>query len=239
MVCFHLNDLIFHTISMRMQHKQKKLPSQRFELRRWLSRKFTASFSNIDWGDDSSCEDVTPQTGGEEAGRNTIGSGSSDGTKFQRRLIAVFDSFTGSVINGIFAHRDEKSTKNGHESSTDMPTAAKHKHRRKQPLLQQRKSSSSTTTPAAAELVHLPTSPLDESEVSVDDDGFLHWNKHRKQSLQPQKKSAAAAAALIHPPTSSPLDESEISVDDDGFLHWNRTKGTFTQCPMINESVTK
>jgi hypothetical protein len=185
-----------------MQSKQKKLPSQRLELRRWLSRKFTASFSNIDWGDDSSCEDVTPQTGGEEAGRNTIGSGSSDGTKKKKKKkknhVFQFNSFTGSVINGIFPHRDEKSTKNGHESSTDKPTAAtigeETKQRRKQPLLQQHKSSSSTTTPAAAALVHLPTSPL---------------------------------------------DESEISVDDDGFLHWDRTKRTFTQCPMINESVTK
>jgi hypothetical protein len=204
MLGFHLNDLIVHTRKeaiMRMQHQQKKLPSQRFELRRWMSRKFTTSFSNIDWGDDSSCEDVTPQTGGEEAGRNTIGSGSSDGTKKKKKKNHVFkfNSFTGSVINikGIFAHRDEKSKKNDHESSTDKPTAAtigeETKQRRKQPLLQQHKSSSSTP----------------------------------------------AAAALVHPPTSSPLDESEISVDDDGFLHWDRTKRTFTQCPMINESVTK
>ena len=190
-----------------MQRKYQQRPS--LQLRRWLSRKFTADFSNIDWGDDDSCESGTPQTGGEEAGRSAIESrqdnSSSNDTKKKnplRRLWSAGGEETGrgAIVSGQDSgSSDDTKKKNLLRLSAvfnsfkvnKKPTAAtadeENKHGRKQPV-QQHKSSS---TPAAL---------------------------------------AAPAPALVHPPTST-LDESEISVDDDGFLPWHHSKGTF----MISE----
>jgi hypothetical protein len=185
---------IFHTM-------QQRRPSHRPPRQRVL-RKYSTSFSTIDWGfrpsivaaikggDDSSCEGIggTPQTGGgQETERSTIvsvDSSSSDTNKKRNHLRKVFNSF-----KGIFAHREESSLSiHDDKSSTDKKPNATGEDEQQQPL-QQRKSSAATAS------------------------------------------SAAAAAALVRHLPSSQLDESEISVDDEGFLHWDHTKRTFTQCP--------
>jgi len=157
-----------------MQRKHQQRPS--LQLRKWLSRRFTADFSTIDWGDDDSCESGTPQTGGEEAGRSAIESrqdnSSSNDTKKKNPLLRLSAVFNSVKVN-------------------NKPTAAtadeEIKHGRKQPVQQQHHKKSSST-PAAAlaaappALVHPPTSTLDESEISVDDDGFLRWH-HSKRTF--------------------------------------------------------
>eukprot|EP00984_Skeletonema_dohrnii_P006555 scaffold2351_cov84-Skeletonema_dohrnii-CCMP3373.AAC.15 len=191
---------------MQRKYQQRRQPS--LQLRKWLSRKFTAD-STIDWGDDDSCESGTPQTGGEEAGRSAIESlqdkSSSDGKEKKNPLRRLW-SARGEEAGGgaTIVSRQDSNTSDGTKKKNllrlsavfnsvkvnNKPTAATsdedNKHGRKQPVHQQhRKRSSSTPAALAAAppaLVHPPTSTLDESEISVDDDGFLRWH-HSKRTV--------------------------------------------------------
>ncbi|KAK1739498.1 hypothetical protein QTG54_010041 [Skeletonema marinoi] len=190
-----------------MQRKQQRQKS--LQLRRWLSRTFTAD-STIDWGDDDSCESGTPQTGGEEAGRSAIESrqdnSSSDDTKKKNPLRRLWSAGGEEAGGGatIVSRQDSNISDDTKKKNpllrlsavfnsfnvNNKPTAAtadeEIKHGRKQPVQQQhRKKSSSTPAVLAAAppaLVHPPTSTLDESEISVDDDGFLRWH-HSKRTF--------------------------------------------------------
>eukprot|EP00984_Skeletonema_dohrnii_P006554 scaffold2351_cov84-Skeletonema_dohrnii-CCMP3373.AAC.14 len=187
-----------------MQRKHQQRPS--LQLRRWLSRRFTADFSNIDWGDDDSCESGTPQTGGDEAGRSAIESrqdnNSSNDTKKKNPLRRLWsaggeEAGRGAIISGQDSGSSDD-TKKKHLRLSAMfnsfkvnnkPTAAtadeENKHGRKQPVKQHKSSSTPAALAAPAPapapaLVHPPTSTLDESEISVDDDGFLPWHHSQR-----------------------------------------------------------
>ena len=158
-------------------------------------------------GDDDSCESGTPQTGREEAGRSAIesrqDSHSSDGTKKKNPLRRLWSAGGEEAGGGAtIVSRQDSNTSDGTKKKKHLrlsavfnsfkvdnkPTAAtadeEIKHGRKQPEHQQHRKSSSAPAALAAPpaLVHPPTSTLDESEISVDIDGFLRWH-HSKRTF--------------------------------------------------------
>mmetsp|Transcript_2043 Transcript_2043/g.4477 ORF Transcript_2043/g.4477 Transcript_2043/m.4477 type:complete len:196 (+) Transcript_2043:121-708(+) len=195
-----------------MQRKHQQRPS--LQLRKWLSRRFTADFSTIDWGDDDSCESGAPQTGGEEAGRSAIESrqdnSSSDGTKKKnplRRLWSAGGEETGG--GATIVSRQDSNISDGTKKKKRLRLSAVFN---------------------SFKVNNKPTAATADEEIKHGRKQPVQQQHHKKSSSTPAAPLAAAPPALVHPPTST-LDESEISVDDDGFLRWHHSKRTF----MISE----
>ena len=222
------------------QRRAKRTTSGRHLLN---SRQYTSSFSNIDWGPRSS------ELSDEDYEDEQLGSHLDDSYEWRREEeenpqrqqqqqqnlnTTVTSDDDDSLLYVPLSTCAAAAAAAAEEKKRATSPAANEKHEDdQQPYLSQNNKSA-----AYHKMIERHSSHL--SEVSVDSDGFLHWDRSTKScerwkisGTKPSSSSSssssspavgrAASFRMSHSSRRSEVSGIDSVDDEDGFLHWDRT----------------